>query len=127
MREKVKSLVVLALRSSRRKCQMRSAIKGVEPVLIRISVVSNGKGGVKHVHAKRVVEFRDRSPPVGSGCVGCARARVVVSVVVSAVVSAAAGRAGRRFCGGLCGGLGGKSAQLARFWGGVSVVASARS
>ena len=56
-------MVVLALRSSRRQCQMRSAIKGVEPVLIRISVVSNGKGGVKHVHAKRVVEFRDRSPP----------------------------------------------------------------
>ena len=41
---KVKFLVVLTLRSSRRKCQMRSAIMGVEPVLIRIVVVNNGKG-----------------------------------------------------------------------------------
>jgi hypothetical protein len=56
MREKVKSMVVLALRSSRRKCQMRSAMKGVEPVLIRIAVFCV-------VHAKRLIEFRDGPPP----------------------------------------------------------------
>ena len=55
---------------------------GVEPVLIRIVVVNNGKGGVKHVHTKRVVEFRDRSPPgwplLWAQVEECARCAVLV-------------------------------------------------
>jgi hypothetical protein len=66
MREKVKSLVgpCFALESKKVPDAQCHRLMGVEPVLIRIVVVSNEiKGGVKHVHGKRVVEFRDGSPP----------------------------------------------------------------
>jgi hypothetical protein len=51
-----------ALETKQARAKLRSAIMGVEPILIRIDVVCNGRGGgggAKHVLAKRPTEIRD--------------------------------------------------------------------
>jgi hypothetical protein len=81
---------------------MRSAIMGVEPILIRIVVVNNGKGGGK-------ARTRQMGSRISRSITSC-RERLCWMCESA--------------CGGLCGGLGGGSRRRRGERGGVSVVVS---